>query len=129
MTKTVDLNEFRTERFLIDPRESKQKRIPDCAPETLLDYIRKQSLGEIRYSGTPLGIAKSAGIEQQNGVKRIYVDIAVTNERNWPRFSFSPDIIASFANDEGGGEVMMGARLTLGITEKAVPFCVTTSAP
>lgn len=122
MPKTVDLNEFRIERFLIDPRQSRQKCIPDCAPETLLNLIRQASLGEIRYSGTPLGIAKGAGIEQRDGVRRIYVDIAVTNERNWPRFNFNPDIIASFSSTDSGDEVLMGARLTLGITEKAVPF-------
>lgn len=122
MPKTIDLNEFRTERFLIDSRQSKQKIIPDCAPETLLELIRQASLGEILYSGTPLGIAKGAGIEQRDGVKRIYVDIAVTNERNWPRFNFNPDIIASFSSTEDGDEVMIGARVTLGITEKTVPF-------
>ena len=128
MPKTVDLNEFRTERFLIDPRQSKQKSIPECAPETLLDLIRQASLGEIRYSGTPLGIAKGAGIEQRDGVKRIYVDIAVTNERNWPRFNFNPDIIASFSSTESG-EVMQGARVTLGITETSAPFAFASPTP
>lgn len=112
-------------RFVVDNRQSKQRAIPNLVPEEILKMVRRSSprngRDKIYYHGTPIGVFDGFGITQFDGVKKIYADVLVTNERNWDRFNVCPDIIPLFSSHQMGIE-LTSATFSLRLEEKLKPF-------
>ena len=114
-------------RFVLDSRQSDQRCIPSMAPEEVLKMVRRsnryRSHKNIFYFGTQLGAFQSFGITQLDGVKKIYADVAITNERNWDRFNVTPKLVPLFSSGDTGIE-LTSIAFSLGLEEKLKPFAV-----
>lgn len=119
-------------RFVVDSRQSKQRVIPNLVPEEILKMIRRSNplngRDKIYYFGTPIGVFDGFGITQFDGIKKIYADVVITNERNWDRFNVNPDIIPLFSSHDTG-VVLSSATFSLRLEEKLKPFEVRCDVP
>lgn len=107
------------QRFSFDTSQSQHKSIAGTAPEKLLILIRTDQIGqEIFYHGTPLGKFLGFGIEQVDGVKKIYAEVEITNERNWGRFDTRPEVLPRSFASENGVDKGEGALFSMRVSEK-----------
>ena len=112
-------------RFVVDNRQSKQRAIPRLVPEQILKMVRRSShtggRDNIYYYGTPIGFFEGFGITQMDGVKKIYADVVIENDRNWDRFEVNPDLIPLFSSYDNGIE-LTSVTFSLRLKEKLKPF-------
>jgi hypothetical protein len=118
---------MKTVRYVLDSRKSDQRFIPSMAPEEVLKMVRRgnrfRDNKKLFYFGTPLGVFQGFGITQLDGVKKIYAEVEITNERNWDRFNVNPKLVPLFSSNDTGIE-LTSITFSLGLEEKLKPFAV-----